>query len=89
MRKKQAAREKADAVAKPAAAKENIEALLKVEPLAVEMGLGLVKYVGGGQESPLIKRIARHPQTDRQAIWDSCSGRCAWSTTLRSKRTNM
>jgi flagellar biosynthesis protein FlhA len=43
--------------AKPSAAKENIETLLRVEPLAIEMGLGLVKFVGGGQESPLIKRI--------------------------------
>jgi flagellar biosynthesis protein FlhA len=57
MRKKQAAAEKTAAIAKPTAAKDNIEALLKVEPLAIEMGLGLVKYVGGGQESPLIKRI--------------------------------
>src|ERR1700742_3886629 len=57
MREKQAAAEKTAAVAKPAAAKYNIESLLKVEPLAIEMGLGLVKYVGGGQDSPLIKRI--------------------------------
>src|SRR5580700_6073556 len=57
MQKKKAIAEKASSVAKPAAAKDNIEALLKVEPLAIEMGLGLVKYVGGGQESPLIKRI--------------------------------
>jgi flagellar biosynthesis protein FlhA len=57
MRQKQAAAEKTAAVAKPAAAKDNIESLLKVEPLAIEMGLGLVKYVGGGQDSPLIKRI--------------------------------
>jgi flagellar biosynthesis protein FlhA len=57
MRKKQAAAGQAAAVAKPSAAKDNIEALLRVEPLAIEMGLGLVKYVGGGQESPLIKRI--------------------------------
>jgi flagellar biosynthesis protein FlhA len=57
MRKKQAVAEKSAAVAKPAAAKDNIDALLRVEPLAIEMGLGLVKYVGGGQESPLIKRI--------------------------------
>ena len=57
MQKKKAVAEKASAVAKPAAAKDNIEALLKVEPLAIEMGLGLVKYVGGGQDSPLIKRI--------------------------------
>ena len=33
-------------------------ACCKVEPLAIEMGLGLVKFVAGGQESPLIKRIA-------------------------------
>jgi flagellar biosynthesis protein FlhA len=29
-----------------------------VEPIAVEMGIGLVKYVGGGQDSPLIKRVS-------------------------------
>ena len=58
MRKQQLAAAKAEAAAKPAAAKENLESLLKVEPLAIEMGLGLVKFVGGGQESPLIKRIA-------------------------------
>ncbi|HWR49658.1 MAG TPA: flagellar biosynthesis protein FlhA [Bryobacteraceae bacterium] len=39
------------------APKENIEALLKVEPLAVEVGLGLVRFVEGGQNSPLLRRI--------------------------------
>jgi flagellar biosynthesis protein FlhA len=58
MRKKRTAIEKAESMAKPAAAKENLDALLKVEPLTVEMGLGLVKYVGGREESPLLKRIA-------------------------------
>jgi flagellar biosynthesis protein FlhA len=58
MRKKIVAIEKAESMAKPAAAKENLESLLKVEPLTVEMGLGLVKYVGGREESPLLKRIA-------------------------------
>src|SRR5580658_10023367 len=58
MRRKQAAATQAEATAQPVAAKENLEELLKVEPLTVEMGLGLVKYVGGGQESPLLKRIA-------------------------------
>ncbi len=58
MRKKKAAIEKAESMAKPVAAKENLEALLKVEPLTVEMGLGLVKFVGGREESPLLKRIA-------------------------------
>lgn len=58
MQKKRTAAEKAVATAKPAAAKENVESLLRVEPLAVEIGLGLVKFVSGGQESPIIKRIA-------------------------------
>lgn len=38
--------------------RENIEALLRVEPLAVEVGLGLVQLVEGGQNSPLLRRIA-------------------------------
>ena len=58
MKKAAAASEKAATTSKPAAAKEDVESLLKVEPLAIEIGLGLVKFVGGGQESPLIKRIA-------------------------------
>ena len=58
MRKKKAAGERSAAAAKPAAAKENLESLLRVEPIAVEMGIGLVKYVGGGQDSPLIKRVS-------------------------------
>ena len=56
MKKRQAHAEKAEATAKPTS-KENIENLLRVEPLSIEMGLGLVKFVSGGQESPLIKRI--------------------------------
>ena len=44
--------------AKPAAAKENLEGLLRVEPLAIEVGLGLVNLVEGAQESPLLRRIA-------------------------------
>jgi flagellar biosynthesis protein FlhA len=48
----------AEALSKPGAAKENLETLLRVEPLTVEMGLGLVKFAGGGAESPLLKRIA-------------------------------
>ena len=58
MRKKQAAVEKAQTLSTPLAAKENLESLLKVEPLTVEMGLGLVKFVAGRDESPLLKRIA-------------------------------
>jgi flagellar biosynthesis protein FlhA len=40
------------------AAKDNLEALLKVEPIAIEVGLGLVNLVAGGASSPLLKKIA-------------------------------
>lgn len=42
----------------PASAKENTEALLRVEPLAIEVGLGLVSLVDRGQDSALLRRIA-------------------------------
>ncbi len=43
----------------PAAAKENLEALLKVEPLAIEMGLGLVEvWWRAGRNRRCCKRIA-------------------------------
>src|ERR1044072_9515959 len=58
MRQKAAVQERTAASVKPAAAKENPEALLKVDLLAVEVGLGLVKMVEGGPESPLLRRIA-------------------------------
>jgi flagellar biosynthesis protein FlhA len=38
--------------------RENLEALLRIEPIAMEVGLGLVHLVEGGQSSPLLKRIA-------------------------------
>ncbi|MCS7315917.1 MAG: flagellar biosynthesis protein FlhA [Bryobacterales bacterium] len=38
--------------------RENLEALLRVEPIAIELGLGLVRLVEGGQNSPLLRRIA-------------------------------
>jgi flagellar biosynthesis protein FlhA len=38
--------------------KENLDTLLRVEPLAVEVGLGLVRLVEGGQNSPFLRRIA-------------------------------
>src|SRR5438477_6306669 len=43
---------------KPAAAKENVESILRVEPLAIEVGLGLVGLVEGAQESALLRRIS-------------------------------
>jgi len=56
MKKHQSAAQKAESGAKPTV-KDNLEALLRVEPLSIEIGLGLVKFVTGGQDSPLIKRI--------------------------------
>jgi flagellar biosynthesis protein FlhA len=41
----------------PAAPKENIENLLRVDPLAIEVGLGLVQFVEGGANSALLRRI--------------------------------
>ena len=38
--------------------RENVESLLRVEPLAVEVGLGLVRLAEGAQNSPLLRRIA-------------------------------
>ena len=40
------------------APKESLENLLKVEPLGVEVGLGLVRMVEGGANSPLLRRVA-------------------------------
>jgi flagellar biosynthesis protein FlhA len=56
-------RQKTDAVVKqstdtPAAQAENIESMLKIEPLAVEVGLGLANMAVGGATSPLLQRIA-------------------------------
>jgi flagellar biosynthesis protein FlhA len=45
-----------DTAGKPA--KENVEALLQVDPISVEVGLALVRLVDGGANSPLLQRIA-------------------------------
>jgi flagellar biosynthesis protein FlhA len=59
MRKKEARTEAADRTeSKPAAARENVESLLRVEPLAIEVGLGLVGLVEGAQDSALLRRIS-------------------------------
>lgn len=66
-RKKIDAAVKKEAVAKSAAPKEDIESLLRVEPVAIEVGLGLANLVAGGKASPLLKRIAairRHLATN-------------------------
>ena len=59
MRQKVGAAARQVAAAEPhTPAKENLDLLLKVEPLAVEVGLGLVGMVEGGANSPLLRRIA-------------------------------
>lgn len=54
----QAIQEAGTAPATTPQAKENVEALLKVDTLAVEVGLGLVRMVEGGPNSPLLRRIS-------------------------------
>jgi flagellar biosynthesis protein FlhA len=58
MRRKELASAAPPPEAKPAAAKDNVETLLRVEPLAIEVGLGLVGLVDGGQDSALLRRIS-------------------------------
>src|SRR6476646_452329 len=60
MRKKELAQVAAppEDAAKPATSKDNVESLLRVEPLAIEVGLGLVGLVEGAQDSPLLRRIS-------------------------------
>jgi flagellar biosynthesis protein FlhA len=61
MRQKMMAEQTKATGAQPSAAtanKDNLENLLKVEPLAIEVGLGLVKMVEGAQNSPLLRRIS-------------------------------
>jgi flagellar biosynthesis protein FlhA len=59
IRKRQIAAPAAEAkAAKTEAAKDNLENLLRVEPLAIEVGLGLIGMVEGAQESPLLRRIS-------------------------------
>jgi flagellar biosynthesis protein FlhA len=63
MRKKVAAAVKTEtdtaaAATASTAPKDDLEALMKVEPLAIEVGLGLAGFVAGGRTSPLLKRIA-------------------------------
>jgi len=56
MRRKPAASDAVStAVAKP---KENLDALMRIEALTIEVGLGLVNLVERGNDSPLLQRVA-------------------------------
>jgi flagellar biosynthesis protein FlhA len=41
----------------PKAVKENLEDLLRIEPLSVEVGVGLISFLSGGVNSQLLRRI--------------------------------
>jgi len=58
MRRKNDAEVKTSTETAEKPAKENVEALLQVDTLTVEVGLGLVKLVEGGNNSRLLQRIA-------------------------------
>jgi len=58
MRRKEVAAGSAPVETKPLPPKDNVESLMRVEPLAIEVGLGLVGLVEGAQDSPLLRRIA-------------------------------
>ena len=58
MRRRELRLAAAPAETRPAVPKDNLEALLRVEPLSIEVGLGLVGLVEGAQESPLLRRIS-------------------------------
>src|SRR4051812_34442079 len=58
MRRKEVAATRDPVTEVKPAAKENLESLMRVEPLAIEVGLGLVGLVEGAQESPLMRRIS-------------------------------
>jgi len=44
--------------AQPKAVRENLEDLLRIEPLSVEVGVGLISFLTGAANSPLLRRIA-------------------------------
>ena len=45
------------AAAAPRTPKENLEDLLRVEPVSIEVGVSLVSYISDGANSPLLRRI--------------------------------
>jgi len=57
MKKKTAPSAEATA-AQPKAAREKLEDLLRIEPLSIEVGVGLISFLTGGANSPLLRRIA-------------------------------
>ena len=86
MRSRAAVQAPPQTAAKPA--RENLEGLLKVEPLAIEVGLGLVKIVEGGPSSPLLKRISGIRRQLAADLGYLCR-RSGWPTICRCAPGNM
>jgi flagellar biosynthesis protein FlhA len=57
-RQKSDAAVKQQTLAAAPTAKENLETMLRVEPVSIEVGLGLAGLVAGGTNSPLLQRVA-------------------------------
>jgi flagellar biosynthesis protein FlhA len=58
MRQSSSATQAATTQATAAPVKETVEDLLRVEPLSIDVGLGLVRLVEGGADSPLLRRVS-------------------------------
>jgi len=77
LRQKEAAPETAAASSSPkTAARDDLESLLKVEPLSVEVGLGLVGMVEGGPSSCAAAPHRQHFANSSPESWTTCSRRC-------------
>src|SRR5665213_2578884 len=55
--KKNAAIAPESAAVAPQAPKENLDDLLRVEPLSIEVGVSLISFISAGANSPLLRRI--------------------------------
>jgi flagellar biosynthesis protein FlhA len=57
MKKKAEAAPAGAAAAPPKTPKENLDDLLRVEPISIEVGVSLISYISDGANSPLLRRI--------------------------------
>jgi flagellar biosynthesis protein FlhA len=57
MKKSAAAAPAGATAAPPKTAKENLDDLLRVEPLSIEVGVSLISFISDGVNSPLLRRI--------------------------------
>jgi flagellar biosynthesis protein FlhA len=57
MKQRAALAQPAASAAQPKAPKENLEDLLRVEPVSIEVGVSLISFISDGPNSPLLRRI--------------------------------